>query len=441
MMRSILALALLAGSAAVAEAQSGTTRNPNIVERRFHRVHLRNGNVIDGQFLRFTKSGVLMKLRFGEMEIRSDLVARTGEGKLFVEIVKIRSLGEQHEIKETPPRKPEGVERRDPFTRPTPPRPPETEKPTVVSTDMRENVDKILRKMTAADEDSRVELIQELIGLGEEAAIYIAESLDRIPESIRSEAAEALSGIQSPKAMPTIVKLLGHKDAAIRTQALNVIGGMDDPGKANYIRPMLRDTDAIVRGAAILMLERMDDRASFTEIAALTIDSEKAVRTQALTTLYNMAKEHEEEAKLLRTLRSRTRQARGEARAEIVTAMGNLKILESWTDLVPFLRDSSPQVRQAAAVALTRTDAKEAGPDIVEQVEAERDPWARVYLCTAVQKYRLRAAIRPLIEWLTASEKEVRQAAGQTLKLLTGQSIPNEYEKWLDWWNSTQNNR
>jgi len=46
------------------------------VETRFHRVHLQNGNFIDGHVLQVTNSDVLLKLPVGEMMIRKDTVDR-----------------------------------------------------------------------------------------------------------------------------------------------------------------------------------------------------------------------------------------------------------------------------------------------------------------------------------------------------------------------------
>src|SRR6185436_5678046 len=50
---------------------------------RFHRVHLTNGNFIDGQLVKETAASVLLRLRSGEMTIRRDMIDR-------VEFVKMR---------------------------------------------------------------------------------------------------------------------------------------------------------------------------------------------------------------------------------------------------------------------------------------------------------------------------------------------------------------
>src|SRR5436190_24328669 len=51
---------------------------------RFYRVHLRNGNVIDGELVKETANEVLLRLKVGEMTIRRDQIEK-------VEFVKMKS--------------------------------------------------------------------------------------------------------------------------------------------------------------------------------------------------------------------------------------------------------------------------------------------------------------------------------------------------------------
>src|SRR5258706_9153339 len=52
---------------------------------RFTRVHLRNGNFVDGQLIKDTEHEVMLRLRVGEMGIRRDQIDR-------VELIKMKSL-------------------------------------------------------------------------------------------------------------------------------------------------------------------------------------------------------------------------------------------------------------------------------------------------------------------------------------------------------------
>src|SRR5688572_11443006 len=91
--RALLGLGL-AGLPLAAAAQEkrqpapATKPDPvNWVESRFHRVHLKNGNFIDGELVRKDQRLVVLKLKAGDFGIRADMINR-------VEYVKVRSLAE-----------------------------------------------------------------------------------------------------------------------------------------------------------------------------------------------------------------------------------------------------------------------------------------------------------------------------------------------------------
>ena len=54
---------------------------------RFYRVHLRNGNFLDGHLVRQDASKVVLRMSVGEMIVRRDQIER-------IEFIKLRSLGE-----------------------------------------------------------------------------------------------------------------------------------------------------------------------------------------------------------------------------------------------------------------------------------------------------------------------------------------------------------
>src|SRR6185503_11564542 len=55
---------------------------------RFHRVHLRNGNVIDGNLVALTDNMATLKLSSGEMSIKRGMIEK-------IEYIKMRSLLER----------------------------------------------------------------------------------------------------------------------------------------------------------------------------------------------------------------------------------------------------------------------------------------------------------------------------------------------------------
>src|SRR5687768_13971412 len=59
-------------------------------ESRFHRVHLRNGNFIDGDLVRQNTREIVLKLKSGEMGVRRDQIVR-------IEMIKMRGLQDKPE--------------------------------------------------------------------------------------------------------------------------------------------------------------------------------------------------------------------------------------------------------------------------------------------------------------------------------------------------------
>src|SRR3954468_16355441 len=84
--RIVAVILFLAVAAAPAAAQDYTW-----VENRFHRVHLVNGNFIDGQVTSVDKDEVVLRLPVGEMAIRKSTVDR-------IELEKMRSLLEKPKL-------------------------------------------------------------------------------------------------------------------------------------------------------------------------------------------------------------------------------------------------------------------------------------------------------------------------------------------------------
>src|SRR4051812_45461677 len=85
----LLALSFLA---AASQAQPPLDSGSEI---RFHRIHLRNGNFIDGKLTSDKPDEVILLIKAGEMVIRRDQIER-------VELVKMKSVDEKATILDTP---------------------------------------------------------------------------------------------------------------------------------------------------------------------------------------------------------------------------------------------------------------------------------------------------------------------------------------------------
>ena len=63
-------------------------------ETRFHRIHLRNGNFIDGDLIQDTRSMVVLKMPSGDFGVSKNQIARDDQGQLRVEFIKMRTFRE-----------------------------------------------------------------------------------------------------------------------------------------------------------------------------------------------------------------------------------------------------------------------------------------------------------------------------------------------------------
>src|SRR6185436_21134294 len=85
MTKGSLALALILSLASAAAAQQQD--QAGWVYTRFYRVHLRNGNCVDGDLVKRTDKEVIIRLPSGEISFRNDQIEK-------VEFVKLKSYND-----------------------------------------------------------------------------------------------------------------------------------------------------------------------------------------------------------------------------------------------------------------------------------------------------------------------------------------------------------
>lgn len=389
-------------------------QEPEWVEVRFHRVHLLNGNFIDGQLLKDTPGQVLLKIKSGEMGIRRDQID-------FVEYIKMRSLNER------------------PVVRPPPTNPGTSALPRVKGTsvntpeEIRQKVDAILAKLRSTPQGRKQFPVEEMIDLGTEGAVYLATRLTDLTIELQSLVASALGTLKVPQTVPILEPLLGDPTPKLRAVAAVALGLMGDEGKVRYLRPLLRDPDAEVRSTVLGMLAGIEEKDWFDPVSALCGDPDPTVRSRAMGVSARLAVKHSLQETYLGILADQLRRGGPDIRVDMAGAIGSLGRREGWSQLTPLLGDSDPKVRAASAMALLALAAPDSGPDILAQLPREQDRMTRLYLAGTAQKLKLRPAVVPLIDWLSDPDEEIRKAAGTALLNLTGQTFGQDRDKWGKW--------
>lgn len=390
-------------------------------ELRFHRVHLRNGNFIDGTMMKDSAKEVVLKLRSGEMSIPRDQIDR-------VEFIKMKGRPDQPTI--IPPPKLPVNPTKDPVKDPI--KNPLAEK---TPAEIRKKVDMMVWKLRTSPGEEKEFPLQELAALGDEGAMYLAARMPDIGPKLQTALTAALINLKNPKVLPVVEGYLTHESGAVRAMAVTVIGVLSEESqKAGFLKPLLRDSDPSVRGTVLGLLGSTQDADLLDPLLDLSADSVKEIRNQALTIAARLAKKSQSEEKLLRTLVGNLRDPNEGVRADTIMAIAGLGKSDAWNLLSPLLSDSSAGVRTAAAGGLMNLAVPDSGPDIVAQMTREREKAPRMALMGACQRLRLMGGIEPLIEWLGDPDEDLRRVVAETLRGLTGEALGTDRDKWAAWW-------
>lgn len=377
-------------------------------ETRFHRVHLRNGNFVDGDLIKDTEREVMLRLKFGEFVIRRDQVSR-------IELVKIAGAGEAPKVV-TPARKP------GPAVKPAAAPP--------------ARLAALVHSLKRATGDAKYEILQEIIGLGPEAVDPLVELLAGPDEELRPFIAAALIEKKEPRTLPRVTPLLAHPGAGVRSEAARVVAGLGDRSGAAHVRPLLADPAPRVRESAIAAVEALEGASGLDPAARLLLDPDGTVRNRAIRACFTLSDRHGLAEDLARLLVNALETSRGEATADLLGALGTLGRRDLAPRLLPRLGDDLPRVRAAAVGALANLGA--GADEILELLPRERDFRVRAQLALAAQKLKLQRAIDPLIAWLSGGEPEPRELAVRALRALTGQDHGTDAGKWTEWWARTR---
>lgn len=390
-------------------------------ELRFHRVHLKNGNFIDGDLVKDGPNEVVLRLKVGEMNIRRDQIDK-------IELVKMKSSNNPPIIRPDP-------RKGDPAKTDLPPAP---KIPDTTPEQIKKKVDVILFKFKNAPGggEGREIPYEEIGALGEEAVVYLANRAPAFDLKTQDAIGVALLNLKpTPKVVSVLESHLSSESAVVRAFAINVLcvsGG--DGAKIRYLRPMLKDPDARVRTIALSMLGSSTDRDWIEPLLDCSSDKDKDVRTRALRIAQNLCEKHGAMDRFERVLLANLSNPDLGVRVDAINLIGLLGQKENWTPLARLLTDADAPIRAAAAHALATMGASEAAEDVLTAVGREQDSSARIGLAAVIQKLRLQKAIDPILGWLSSSDQDVKRVTEATLKVLTGENFGQDPEKWAAWW-------
>lgn len=398
---------------------------------RFHRVHLRNGNFVDGELVRQSAREVVLRLKSGEMAVRRDLIVR-------VEFVKMRGIQEKAEEVEAPKTSPIG------FETPTSKAPAPAKKPAAAprtraegaykaSAELKARVDPLLEKLEKSDPEMIEPLVQELAQMEPEAHAYLASQLEGASRSLIPLIGSVLSRTKSPLAAPYLSRLLTHENPQVRKQAALALGTNGEEADASYLLPALKDKDPEVLSSVIATLSILGDAGAFDALSPLCAAEDREVRTQALGALNSLATKHNLKEQLVRTLSEAIASAPAGHTLDLLGALISTADPEAAPAVAKLLESDQVDVRKAAAEGLSRM----AGPDVADEIVArlarEDSAEVRVALAGAAAKAKAVDGMDELAGWLEDENGGVRKAALEALRALSRTDFGTDRQKWEAW--------
>jgi HEAT repeat protein len=409
------------------------------VETRFNRVHLRNGNFIDGHLIEQANQSITLKVGTGEMTIRKDSILRDDKGRYRIELIRMRSFKEAPKLASIP--LPSAVPGARPETRTTPsPATPEDPDVKVELTgnvaDQIEQARAILRDKSLAH---KIKAIQALGAVnGPEVAAFLVSVFGTLEDGTLDATVGTLVSGKDASVVAELKKFLSSDRSGLRSAATRVIGALGTKEDAASLIPLLRDADGKVRAVAIDGLRGLGAAEAFDDIAENLLHADPAVRSRAMDALLQLSRQNNLTERFTSILMQNLRAATGPARTELVVAIGRLGTAEAGTVMAGLVRDSDTTLRAHAIQALSRFSAAEYGQLIFDQMLVEREYWPRVQLAQTAQAMKLNKAVDPLIGWLNDQDENIRVASSRALIGITGQNFALSHQDWQDWRDKTR---
>lgn len=302
---------------------------------------------------------------------------------------------------------------------------------------------KVLQQAIVATEQSlRQEVIQRMLGRGDEEAISVLEAAVAAPDpALRGEVFAGLPRLTSAAGVRYLMKLSGSPDAEVRRHAqdamlqskdpqvkpflLQVLGKSKDlrirveaaralaaKGTRNEVLPVLRaaldERDTELRVLAMEGIAALGDRVIAAELRPLAVNprEDKAISTAALKVLGGTG-----DIANLETLRQALSMDYIHLRVAAVEAMGALGRAEAVPDLGGALRDGHELVRAAAATALGRIGGREIVPHLRDAVEREENPEVVQRIIEAMGRSGVEDGVMALQVLLVHPDPKVKAAA------------------------------
>ena len=410
-----------------------TERPPQISQFKpsghLDRIHLRNDNYIEGDIIKETADTITLRTKSGTFALKkADILSREG-------IEKEEPL--QPVKKHTPFKPPvedDEEEEDDDSGSKAPPKDEEKSEPNVRS-DIKTRIDAMFKIIPKVSDNERYSIIKEIVELGSDVVPYLMYKMDDANPLELSCIATAIALMKDVDVLDQLVEKLSSDKQQVRSVAVSILANVGNDSILPVLRKRLRDSDATVRGITAAALTKLNDVDSISDVANLLSDPEQGVRRMAVMSVLEMASKNKEAVPdVVEALGELLDSASPQAQADIADILGKLGNKEAIPHLVKLIDSSSKEIKASAIISLGRLKAAEAVELLVERLGAEEDRWVRIQIATALQETRDKKAIPALIEMLSDEDLDMKLAASRALQGITNEHFGTDPSKWANWW-------
>jgi len=391
-----------------------------------HRVHLRNGNFLDGRLVQIGDKDILFRWNPGVL-----LRIKIGDIKGDIEEIKIRTLNApaaKVAVKEATPVETTGVTEAPLARDPAKPQ---------------SSIDKLFTRLMAKPDMTYEILVREVKALGPDGARAMIQELPFMDAAKTNLALVALDQMRELPIEVEIRELLASKRSDLRAAACTILANRGATSSIRAIQSLLRDPVPQVRAAALTALPIFSDGSVLESVGNLAVDPAEPVRDRAIRSAEDLASRTSADNDLARQWLSLAGRGPAGSASGIAASLGRLadRANEAFPTgevrdyLRGMLTDRDPAARAAAAYALSGL--KPAGPSadaLLEVFDTERESKVVVSMCDGLARLKIFKTLEPLLEKLRADSPEVRTAAQRALEKISGQTgFESDYDKWKEW--------
>lgn len=229
----------------------------------------------------------------------------------------------------------------------------------------------------------------------DEAFEAVKEILRESPSRIKAAIAEGLAESSHPDAKDLLFTLLDDQDEVCARGAVRGLGFMGSPEAVQKLVQTLHDENRpdSVRTEAALALGEMENPGAMVALMQAARSTEDPEIVQSI--LDGVGNRPISETREFFESYLQTPGLDSELKVAAIEALGNAEGAISDL-LVNYTADADPEIRAAAAWALSASDRGEVGGDVLKALEREQDPSVRLRLYQALgnqQEYDLSSAL------------------------------------------------